>query len=166
MEQVRQVDRPRRRSQLGVMAVILITIVGAIVWERSSAVASTPPVSAVATTDPLPVSLALVKIGTTTVFVKNVQGLTIVEDTGYRLDPHSEPDLGHVLRRLDEATPQQRRRGGAPQYDNHLPRFGFARGAESERDRRRPVSMNLSPIDGTNPVQETLKLSYTDIAPA
>ena len=166
MEQVRQVDRPRRRSLLGVMAVILITLVGAVVWERSNAVASTPPVSAVATTDPLPVSLALVKIGTTTVFVKNVQGLTIASKT---------PGTGLTLvRSLTSDTffadwMKQFRSSGAAARRNmtitfldsalHAVRKVNVTGAV-------PVSMSLSPIDGTNLVQETLKLSYTDIAPA
>ena len=167
MDEFHQVDRPRRRWQLGVVAVILVTLVGAVVCERSNAVASARPVSAAASQDPLPVSIALVKIGTTTVFVKNVQGLTIGSKT---------PGTGLTfIRGLTSDTffadwmKQLRSSGAAAARRNitisfldsalHAVRKVNVTGAV-------PVSLSLSPIDGTNPVQEILRLSYSDIAPA
>ena len=87
MGELRQVGRARRRWQLGAVALVLVALVGAVVWVRGNDVAAPRPVSAAAGT-PLTVFVAEVKIGTSTLFVKSVGGLTVgakVPGTGLTL---------------------------------------------------------------------------------
>ena len=167
MDEFPEVDHPRRRWQLVVVAAILVTLVGAVVWERTNALGLAPPASAAASQDPLPVSIALVKIGTATLFVKTVQGLTIgskTPGTGLTFTRGLTSDTFFVdwMKQLRSiGTTAARRNITITFLDSalHAVRKVNVTGAV-------PVSLSLSPIDTTNPVQEILKLSYTDIAPA
>ena len=167
MDGLREVGSPRRRWQLALIALLLVTLVGAVVWERGAGGDRSHPTPAAAPVEPGAIGIAQVKVGTTTFFVKTVQGLVIgakKPGTGLKFVRGLTSDAfftNWVKQMRNRGVDAARRNVTITLLDTSLSpvRTVNVTGAV-------PVTLTLNPIDGTNPVLETLTLSYTDIAPA
>jgi hypothetical protein len=164
-EDVQPGGRRRQRWQLGLVAVVLIALVGAVVWARHDNGGSARR-AAVNAPDPAPIFAEKVQVGTTTLFLKNIQGLTIkgkVAGSGLALvrGLSSDTFFANWIKQMRDSGPTVARRNVTITFlDTALLPVRSVRVTNAV-----PDSLTFSPIDGTNPVLETLRLSYSDIAP-
>ena len=169
-DELQRVSSLRRRSQLGVIAVVLVALVGVVVWQRSNGTPSPRPVSVAATVAPNPASVTFkVVIGTTTLStITSVQGVQVPlkgPGTGLTLIRATSTDSYFVkwmaVARADQSKAARDMTISFLQSSTlKVERTVKVTGAV-------PVSLTYAPVQaGVNLVKETLVLSYTDIAAA
>ncbi len=165
MDDLQDVGRRRPRWELGAIALLVVALVGAVVWERASGTAAHHAVAVAAVPDPNPIIAAVsVSIdGGSPFFVRNVQGLTITAK-----GPGTGLQFARGLTTDNTFTDWMKESGKAARHDLTLTLLDatFTPVRTFRVLGAVPVSLAIAPIDGTNQTLETLRLNYAGIEAA